>query len=306
MSDTTSLDKAILGDVAMVIKTMLINPDRGGDTNNEISLIENPALHIKNMLELLIEHYPNHLGIIKQLKLVCNNLDCSHGSGSPFNDLKAYYQVIHNLSKKLGGLEPVREYKYLGHRTSKEKPTASGTWFLFHFLSVKLADIQEDSSYSGSQVNTDLPRQQVINSPEWETLKNFFTHFYGEFEFRRTWQNLCEYYEESDDISNNDTWIFTMWRMHNAVNMRLAKHNSTDKYRDYRYPKTMWPASMEKVLTAEFENELEDQFDDGFVSREEKAVLHMNLNYNIRTKLENEIRKTYSECYSRISNHFTA
>ena len=44
----------------------------------------------------------------------------------------------------------------------------------------------------------------------------------------------------------------------------------------------MWPASMEKVLTAEFENELEDQFDDGFVSREEKAVLHMNLNYNIR------------------------
>ena len=39
---------------------------------------------------------------------------------------------------------------------------------------------------------------------------------------------------------------------------------------------------MEKVLTAEFENELEDQFDDGFVSREEKAVLHMNLNYNIR------------------------
>ena len=44
----------------------------------------------------------------------------------------------------------------------------------------------------------------------------------------------------------------------------------------------MWPASMEKVLTSEFENELEDQFDDGFVSREEKAVLHMNLNYNIR------------------------
>ena len=65
---------------------------------------------------------------------------------------------------------------------------------------IKLADIQEDSSYSGSQVNTDLPRQQVINSPEWETLKNFFTHFYGEFEFRRTWQNLCEYYEESDGM----------------------------------------------------------------------------------------------------------
>ena len=40
---STSLDKAILGDVAMVIKTMLMNPDRGGDTKNEISLIENPG-----------------------------------------------------------------------------------------------------------------------------------------------------------------------------------------------------------------------------------------------------------------------
>ena len=47
MSDSTSLDKAILGDVAMVIKTMLINPDRGGDTNNEISLIENPGKFLK-------------------------------------------------------------------------------------------------------------------------------------------------------------------------------------------------------------------------------------------------------------------
>ena len=40
---TQSLDKAVLGDIAMVIKTMLINPDRGGDTQNEISLIENPG-----------------------------------------------------------------------------------------------------------------------------------------------------------------------------------------------------------------------------------------------------------------------
>ena len=47
MSDTTSLDKAILGDVAMVIKTMLINPDRGGDINNEISLIENPGKFLR-------------------------------------------------------------------------------------------------------------------------------------------------------------------------------------------------------------------------------------------------------------------
>lgn len=299
-----SLDKAILGDVAMVIKTMLMNPDRGGDTKNEISLIENPVLHIKNMLELLIEHYPNHLGIIKQLKLVCTNLNSSPGE-SPSNDIKEYYKVIHSLSKKLGDLEPVREYKFLGHQTSREKPTASGTWFLLHFLSVKLADVQEELAHSGSQVNTDLPREQVIHSPEWQSIKNFFSHFYGEFEFRRTWRNLCEYYEESEDISNNDTWIFTMWRMHNAVNMRLMKNNSSDKYRDYRYPKTMWPSSMEKVLIKEFEDELEEQFEDDQLSREEKAVLHLNLNYNTRIKLEEEIRKTYSECYSRISNHFT-
>ena len=49
MSEGIGLDKAVLGDVAMVIKTMLINPDRGGDTNNEISLPANPGkyLHIK-------------------------------------------------------------------------------------------------------------------------------------------------------------------------------------------------------------------------------------------------------------------
>ena len=117
------------------------------------------ALHIKNMLELLIEHYPNHLGIIKQLKLVCNNIDCSKGSGSPFNDLKAYYQVIHNLSKKLGGLEPVREYKYLGHRTSKEKPTASGTWFLLHFISVK-ENFKCISSY-WTNINRDGPHMSA-------------------------------------------------------------------------------------------------------------------------------------------------
>ena len=53
MSDTTSLDKAILGDVAMVIKTMLINPDRGGDTNNEISLIENPGNFLRIESQIL-------------------------------------------------------------------------------------------------------------------------------------------------------------------------------------------------------------------------------------------------------------
>ena len=57
----------------------------------------------------------------------------------------------------------------------------------------------------------------------------------------------------------------------------------------------MWPASMEKVLTAEFENELEDQFDDGFVSREEKAVLHMNLNYNIRKNSKYKKVKSHAD-----------
>lgn len=305
MEGPVGLDKAILGDVAMVLKTMLLNPDRGGDTRNEISLPENPVLDIKNWLELIIAHYPNHLGIIKQYKLVLSNLGEPRASGTPFNDLKSYYQTIHNLSKKLGGIDPVREYKILGHRTSKEKPSAGGTWMLLHFLSIKLADVQEQLGYGGSQVNTDLPRQQVINSHEWQVIKQFLTHFYGEFEYRKTWQNLCEYYEESDDISNNDNWIFTMWRMHNAVNMRLKGNNASDTHRDYRFPKTMWPPSMEKALVSMFEEELDEQFDDGFVSKEEKAVLHMNLSYNIRTKLEEEIRMCYSESYSRINNYFT-
>ena len=47
-------------------------------------------------------------------------------------------------------------------------------------------------------------------------LKTFFTHFYGRFEYRQTWKNLCDYYETSDEISNNDNWIFTIWRLHNA------------------------------------------------------------------------------------------
>jgi len=305
MSEGSGLDKAILGDVAMCLKTMLLNPDRGGDTKNEISLPDNPVLHIKNFLELIIEHYPNHLGIIKQYKLVLNNIGETRAGASPFNELKGYYQQIHNLSKKLGGLDPVREFKYLGHRTSKENPRASGTWFLLHFISIKLADINENMSHTGSQVNTDLPRDAVIGSQEWKTLKEFFTHFYGEFEFRRTWQNLCEYYEETEDISNNDTWMFTMWRLHNAVNMRLARNNSTDKYRDYRYPESMWPPALEKDLLVVFEAELDEQFDDGYLSKEEKAVLHMNINYNLRTKLEDAIRMTYSECYSRINNYFT-
>ena len=44
MSEGSGLDKAILGDVAMCLKTMLLNPDRGGDTKNEISLPDNPGI----------------------------------------------------------------------------------------------------------------------------------------------------------------------------------------------------------------------------------------------------------------------
>ena len=110
-------------------------------------------------------------------------------------------------------------------------------------------------------MSNDVPRQQVLKSPEWQTLKvglsthlfcghfflrnswcsvschhfphridcyhgnlcqcftqlkTFFTHFYGRYEYRHTWKNLCEYYETSDEISNNDNWIFTIWRLHNA------------------------------------------------------------------------------------------
>ena len=38
-------------------------------------------------------------------------------------------------------------------------------------------------------------------------------------------------FEISKDISNNDNWIFTIWRLHNAVNMKLKANNAADKYR---------------------------------------------------------------------------
>ena len=46
--------------------------------------------------------------------------------------------------------------------------------------------------------------------------KTFFTHFYGCLQYRQAWKSLCEYYENSTEISNNDNWIFTIWRLHNA------------------------------------------------------------------------------------------
>ena len=36
-----------------------------------------------------------------------NNIGETRAGASPFNELKGYYQQIHNLSKKLGGLDPV-------------------------------------------------------------------------------------------------------------------------------------------------------------------------------------------------------
>ena len=31
------------------------------------------------------------------------------------------------------------------------------------------------------------------------------------------------------DISNNDNWIITIWRLHNAINMRLKTYSMDDK-----------------------------------------------------------------------------
>ena len=51
--------------------------------------------------------------------------------------MKEYFQIIHRLYPKIGMLETNRDFKYLGIYTSHKKPSASGTWFLLHYLSVK-------------------------------------------------------------------------------------------------------------------------------------------------------------------------
>ena len=43
----------------------------------------------------------------------------------------------------------------------------------------------------------------------------------------------------------------------------------------------MWPPSMEKSLMNIFEDEYEEHFSDD-LSQAEKAVLHLNLPYNVR------------------------
>ena len=63
---------------------------------------------------------------------------------------------------------------------------------------VKFADDLEAQNHAGARVHMELPREQVLNSHEWDTIKNFFIHFFGEYEFRKTWSELCEYYEDEE------------------------------------------------------------------------------------------------------------
>ena len=51
--------------------------------------------------------------------------------------MKEYFQIIHRLYPKIGLIETSRDFKYLGIYTSHKKPSASGTWFMLHYLSVK-------------------------------------------------------------------------------------------------------------------------------------------------------------------------
>ena len=55
----------------------------------------------------------------------------------PKGQMKEYFQIIHRLYPKIGMLQTSRDFKYLGIYTSHKKPSASGTWFLLHYLSVK-------------------------------------------------------------------------------------------------------------------------------------------------------------------------
>ena len=55
----------------------------------------------------------------------------------PKGQMKEYFQIIHRLYPKIGLIETSRDFKYLGIYTSHKKPSASGTWFMLHYLSVK-------------------------------------------------------------------------------------------------------------------------------------------------------------------------
>ena len=62
---------------------------------------------------------------------------------------------------------------------------------------------------------------------------------------------------------------------------------------DHRHPKGMWPTSNKQIhqkLMDQYDEKLPEMFADGSsVSNEEKAVLHMDLNYNLRI----EFHKTW-------------
>ena len=54
----------------------------------------------------------------------------------------------------------------------------SETSLSFHCLELKkLADEVQNKEYSVSRVSNDVPRQQVLKSPEWQTLKVGFIRY---------------------------------------------------------------------------------------------------------------------------------
>merc|ERR1712151_459135 len=101
---------------------MLMNPDRG-DPNLTfkgavIELPENPVQIITNFLKLIIEHYPNYFGLIKQFKIVVKAIEGEQFGSEPKGQMKEYFQMIHNLYPKIGLLQTSRDFKYLGIYTS--------------------------------------------------------------------------------------------------------------------------------------------------------------------------------------------
>ena len=63
-------------------------------------------------------------------------------------------------------------------------------------------------------------------------------------------------------------------------------------FSDHRHPKGMWPTSNKQIhqkLMDQYDEKLPEMFADGSeVTNPEKAVLHMDLNYNLRIGFLNE------------------
>ena len=72
-----------------------------------------------------------------QIKSLNITLHIKKFDSEPKGQMKEYFQIIHRLYPKIGMLQTSRDFKYLGIYTSYKKPSASGTWFLLHYLSVK-------------------------------------------------------------------------------------------------------------------------------------------------------------------------